>query len=205
MSERKNRTAARAAWSIVVAGLVAAIGVGLCADDSDAQVPRGYGEYGEMCAEIQMEVWGPYWTSMLLAQIHQESTWRPDVCSPYACGLTQFTPETQREMERRLGVSGSIMDPEHACRLQAHLMKSLAQDAGPRFEGWLPQWHATLRTYNGSPRNFWREWELAGRPTNTVAMEGVCVRKRAHCAENWSYPWKITSLWRRYLELGWPA
>lgn len=200
MMDRDIRNAVTALAALLIAA------VALCfADDAGAQVPRGYALYGERCAAIQMSVWGPYWSSMMLAQIHQESTWRPDVCSPYACGLTQFTPQTEAEMERRLGVSGSIMDPAHACLLQAHLMLALAREAGPRFDGWLAEWHATLRTYNGSPRNFWREWELAGRPTNTVAMEGVCVRRRAHCEENWSYPWKITSLWRRYLALGWPA
>jgi len=31
---------------------------------------------------------------MYAAQIHQESAWRPNVSSPYADGLTQFTPDT---------------------------------------------------------------------------------------------------------------
>ncbi|MCA1571353.1 MAG: transglycosylase SLT domain-containing protein [Chloroflexi bacterium] len=193
-------------WGTVFAAALLTAGLLAWCSLASAQVPRGYGMYGSKCASIQMSVWGPRWSSRLLAQIHAESGWRPNVCSAYACGLTQFTPATEREMERRLGVSGSIMDPEHACILQAHLMKSLARSTGPKFRGWLAQWHATERTYNGSPRNFWREWELAGRPTNTVAMEGFCVRRRAHCEENWAYPWKITSLWSRvYLNLGWPA
>ena len=33
-------------------------------------------------------------TAVMAAQIQQESGWRPGICSPFACGLTQFTPGT---------------------------------------------------------------------------------------------------------------
>lgn len=169
-------------------------------------LPAGYYKYGRDCAREQQRVYGAAaWTSLMLAQIEVESAWRPLVCSPYACGLTQFTPATEAAVEAEAGLAGSVYDPEHACRLQAHLLKRLALQAGPVFEGFVPEWAATFRTYNGSPRSFWQEWVRAGRPTNTIAMEGTCVRRAAFCHENWSYPHKVFRAWRGYLvEARWP-
>lgn len=160
--------------------------------------PAGYREHGEDCAEIQQQVLGRHWTSLLLAQIEVESAWRSQAQSPYARGLTQFTPQTERAIEERYNIHGEVWDIEHACLLQSLLIRDLAKEVAPSFEGWLSQWGAVFRTYNGSPRNFWREWKLAGRPTNVWLMEGFCVRKQAFCDENQSYPHKIVNRWSKY-------
>lgn len=203
MPHPDQRPAIAVGWSLVMVILAAFVVVCFADSVRGAELPAGYYKHGRECAKIQQRVYGlAYWSSLLLAQIHQESWWRADVCSPYACGLTQFTPATQRAIERQIGVSGSIFKPEHGCLLQGHLMRELARDAGPRFDGFVAQWSAAFRTYNGSPASFWREHTLCDRPRSTVAMEGCCVRRRAFCRENVEYPGRIFRLWPLYLTAG---
>lgn len=200
---QRNRLRSTTRRVTTVAVVTAALAV-TTGRPASAQVPRGYAEWGEMCAAIQQEVLGPYWSSYRLAQVEVESGWRPNVCSAYACGLTQFTPATQRDMEARLGVAGSIMDPEHACLLQAHYIRIIAREIPREIEGWLPEQHWVDRVYNGGAGRLIAEWNDCGRPSNTVAVEPC--RRRAVWAwrENTEYPWKITERWGKYLRLGWP-
>lgn len=191
------------AW-IVLALAVAVLVVLLTRNVLAAPLPSGYYKYGRDCAQEQQQVFGlERWSSILLAQVEIESAWRPRAQSPYARGLTQFTPGTERAVAARYSLAGNIWDPSYACRLQAYLMRDLAREYGPLFRGFHAQWSAVLRCYNGSPRSFLREWALCGKPDNTVAMEPCCVRLAAHCLENMWYPVKAFKVWPKYLRAGW--
>lgn len=158
-------------------------------------VPPGYAQLGVRCATIQQSVFGVAWSSILLAQIHQESAWRAHVCSPYACGLTQFTRSTEAGVEASLGVYGDIFDPDHACLLQATLMKQLAQTLAPKMDGFIGQWAFTLRGYNGSPATLLREWRACGQPRLWMAVEPCRARRPEHHRENTEYPHRIVRHW----------
>ncbi len=164
--------------------------------------PAGYFKYGRECAKTQQKVMGQYWSSMLLAQVEVESAWKPTAQSPYASGLTQFTPGTQRAVERQLGIAGNIFNPHHACLLQAHLMKQLAADLSKLVDGWLGHWVMPLRGYNGSPANLVREWEVCGRPKLWLDIEPCRGRRTvAQHRENVSYPHKTIARWSKYFWL----
>lgn len=164
--------------------------------------PDGYYRYGRECAKIQQRIYGlERWSSILLAQIHQESAWDPLARSPWASGLAQFIPSTQRTLERELGVRGDIWDPDHACFLQAHLMLRLARTWGPRADGYLGPWALSLRAYNGAPATLQREWVACGRPRLWTATEPCRARSPAHHRENVTYPHRIFRHWSR---IYWP-
>lgn len=179
--------------------------VATCTGASFGQYPRGYWQHGRDVAKVQRQIFGlKAWSSVLLAQIEQESGWRACPISPVgARGLTQFMPGTQAAVERQYGVRGDVCDPKHAALLQSYLMRDNARLCGSRIRGWVPQWACSLRTYNGSPRNFWREWEAAGRPCcDTLEQERFCTRfrKRAHCIENIRYWRVVLARWPKYAQ-----
>lgn len=187
------------AWFLVMMTL-------MCFSTARADFPRGYWAHGRAVAKIQQRVYGlRVWSSLLLAQIEQESGWRSCPTSPVgARGLTQFMPGTQRAIESKYGRRGDACDPEHAALLQSLLMKENAWQCGTAFRGFRPVWFCSLRTYNGSPRNFWKEWIAAGQPCcSTVALERHCARFRraAHCRENIEYPHRIFNRWPKYAEV----
>jgi hypothetical protein len=184
--------------------MVLLVVVGVC--PAFGQLPSGYWADGRTVAKVQQRVWGlTHWSSILLAQIHQESGWRRCPSSRVgARGLTQFMPSTQAAVERQIGVHGDICDPSHAALLQAHLMRDNARNYSIHFRGFRPQWSAALMTYNGSPRNFMRQYVAAGRPCcSTVPVKAECWRFRspANCRENNTYDDRIFYYWPRYLEM----
>lgn len=101
----------------------------------------------------------------LAAQVHQESAWRPDVCSPFACGLTQFTPQTADWMQRTYGVElgpGGRMDARWSIRAQHRYMRALWDGTtGARTE--CDRFAFALRAYNGGPGWIARDRALAAR------------------------------------------
>ncbi|MGP9527415.1 peptidoglycan DD-metalloendopeptidase family protein [Glutamicibacter sp. AOP5-A2-18] len=58
---------------------------------------------------------------ILVAQIDSESNWNPKARSPYANGISQFTPDTWAAW----GNSGDVWNPEHAIAAQGRYMKHL--------------------------------------------------------------------------------
>lgn len=182
--------------------VVAIVLMAVCQPSALAQFPAGYHKDVDVVVKEHWRIYGvAFWRSIVLAQIEQESGWRRCPRSAVgAVGLTQFMPSTQRAVESKYGIRGSACDPAHAARLQAYLMRDNAVSCGERFEAFLDVWSCSLRTYNGSPRNFWREWEAADRPAEPFTQEVYCERFRAvaHCRENTEY-------WRRIiLERWWP-
>lgn len=66
--------------------------------------------------------------ALFAGQIHQESLWNKDARSPYACGLTQFTPDTQEWIKREYRVDvgvGNCLDPRWAIRAMLRYDKHL--------------------------------------------------------------------------------
>lgn len=163
--------------------------------------PAGYYKHAKTCAQVQQSVFGPHWSSILLAQIEQESAWRPKVCSRYACGLTQFTGPTRRAVERQYGLSGDLWKPKYACLLQSYLMRDLARAHAPLFSDPVEQWAVTLRVYNGSPASFMCEYRRCGEPSSVWTVARCRCRAPAFHHENTEYPRRILfRLWPKYRE-----
>ena len=89
--------------------------------------------------------------AMLAGQIEQESAWRPDVCSAYACGLTQFTEATADDIDKKYQLGGvNRSNPEWAVRAQMLYMRDLYEayhNAQARDD--CERWAFTLSSYNG--------------------------------------------------------
>lgn len=88
--------------------------------------------------------------ALLAGQIHQESHWRPAVCSPFACGLTQFTPSTEIWIKRAFpeGLAvGNRLNPIWAIRAMVTYDSFLyGQMVGDEE---CDRWAFTLSAYNG--------------------------------------------------------
>lgn len=87
---------------------------------------------------------------MFAAQIHQESAWRPEVSSPYADGLTQFTPSTAKwiaEIYPSLGAA-DVFNPKWAIRAMLKYDKHLYNLLGDSYSE-CDRWAFTLSSYNG--------------------------------------------------------
>lgn len=85
----------------------------------------------------------------LAAQIHQESAWRPEAQSPFAQGLSQFTPSTAEwiaTVDPDLGPTDP-WDPLWAIRAQARYMSWLYYRNKAATE--CDRWAFALSSYNG--------------------------------------------------------
>lgn len=157
-----------AVWLLVIVGPSPAL----------AQVPDGAKRYRADLIRAAQSVWGldaPI--TLLAAQVHQESAWRADACSPYACGLTQFTPDTATWIQRLYGVElGDVpgrdrrFDPRWALRAQARYMRHLEQSLGGESRcaallfalsgynggpGWVARDRKVAQQHGGDPLDYW--------------------------------------------------
>lgn len=135
--------------------------------------------------------------ALLAGQVHQESAWRPDVDSPYASGLTQFTPSTAKwisEIYPDLGPN-EVYNPKWSIRAMMrydkHLFERLtfAKDS-------CNQWAMTLSAYNGGYGWIKRDRKLAvaDGKDGTVWWDNIEMHSgRAEWAyeENRGYPRRI--------------
>lgn len=135
------------------------------------------------------------------AQITVESAWRHDVCSPYACGLTQFTLPTWQDISplTRPSCEGiDRFDPACATRAQIVYMRRLLKRyeyASTSRDRWMFSWAA----YNGGPGWINRESKRCKRvhkcdPSRWEGnVEKFCIRANWACNENRAYPYKVLS------------
>lgn len=129
------------------------------------------------------------------AQIHQESAWRPEVCSPYACGLTQFTPATAEWIQKVYGIELGPQDrfnPIWAIRAMVRYDKHL-YDTTPGHTECDKFWGA-LRGYNGGQGHWRAESKFAEDPLDRYSVDEQCGKARRstkHCPENTGYPRRI--------------
>lgn len=160
------------------------------------QVPQGALKYRADLVRASRVVWGlnaPI--PAFAAQVHQESAWRPDVCSPYACGLTQFTADTAEWIHQVYGVELGAKDrfnPIWALRAMVRYNKHI-YDQTPGHTMCDRMW-ATLRKYNGGPGHWNMESRFAADRLDRHSVDGECGTARRspkHCPENLSYPRKI--------------
>lgn len=152
----------------------------------------------------------------LAAQIHQESSWRADARSPFAIGLTQFTPATARWLPSVCPAVGAPdpWDPDWSLRAQACYMAWLVHRVTPyRYAGAMTactRWNFALRAYNGGEGMLNRErlaTQRAGADANDWRdVERYRVRGAQFFRENIGYPRRILLVLEPvYLDAGWPG
>ena len=147
--------------------------------------------------------------STFAAQIHQESAWDPLAESPFARGLSQFTPSTEdwfNQEEERLAMMGmGALDPDWAIRALVLYDRWLWERTGGVDRD--NHWAFVLARYNGGG---WTRKETI----ESVEKFGCCpldywgcakrscLRLPANCAQTWDYVDKILYRWRPLYE-GW--
>lgn len=180
---------------------ILALFVAAVVHDVAAQViPPAAHKYRAELVRASQYVWGlnaPI--PAMAAQVHQESMWRKDVCSPYACGLTQFTPATAEWIQSKYGAEFGPMDrfdPKWAIRAMARYDKFLYDRVGADDcnSFWMALWG-----YNGGEGWRIRDQRKAklGGANSLVALEVEPYNAGRHKAafhENRTYPRRI--LWR---------
>jgi hypothetical protein len=88
--------------------------------------------------------------ALFASQIHQESAWRPHVSSPFADGLTQFTPDTAKwiaELYPDLG-NADVFNPKWAIRAMLRYDKHL-YSLFTTVTSDCDRWAFVLSSYNG--------------------------------------------------------
>lgn len=152
----------------------------------------------------------------LAAQVHQESGWNPRAQSPYAMGLTQFTPATAKWLPDVCPEVGApdVWNPRWSISAQHCYMAWLffrvqALPAGPPPTD-CDRWAFALRAYNGGEGWLLRERRAASKAgANANAWREVeGFRSRAGWAhkENTEYPQRILlRIEPAYLAAGWPG
>jgi hypothetical protein len=165
-----------------------------------AQVPAAANHFRPDLVRAAQAVWGiraPI--PMFSGQIHQESMWRPDVCSPYACGLTQFTPATADWIAQAYGVELKTTDarqarfhPVWAMRAMVRYDKHLYDRSKGHTE--CDRMWAVLRHYNGGAGHWFKEAANAADPLDRDSVDAQCGTARRsikHCPESTGYPRRI--------------
>lgn len=179
----------------------------------EAQVPRAALQYRRALTQEMRLVWGmdaPIAT--VAGQLHQESGWRADAKSPYAGGLSQFTPATAEWLAKAYPEVGKAapFEPAWALRAVARYDKHL-YDRISGAETECERWAFTLSGYNGGAGWVTRQRAAtakAGRNPNRWfgSVEDVRVRAEWAHKENRGYPDRIlrklqpiyvTALWGR--------
>jgi membrane-bound lytic murein transglycosylase MltF len=145
--------------------------------------------------------------AVMAGQVEQESGWRPYVCSPYACGLTQFTPATADWIGGLYDSVGKadVFNPSWAIRAMVRydfLLHSQNKSAATERD----RWSFTLSSYNGGAGMLNRERRLCVAPCNAQVWNNnvAPLRVRATWAhkENRSYVATIIDR-RQYTYVSW--
>jgi hypothetical protein len=178
---------------------------------STDRIPGNAARYRQQLIQAAQSVMGldaPI--AVLAGQIHQESAWRPDVCSKYACGLTQFTKDTADWISGKYAdlSANNRMSPRWAImalvRYDDYLF-GLADFAATDFD----RWAFALSGYNGG-------WGWVGRDRKICKAAPGCDStrwfghvenhtRRADWAkkENRHYPDAILRRWQPLYAEGW--
>lgn len=147
--------------------------------------------------------------AVMAAQIAQESGWRPEVCSLYACGLTQFTPGTAawiKHLDPELA-SGNRFDPRWAIRAMV-LYDHRLYNQVPKTASDCDRWAFVLSSYNGGLGWLRRDVDLCRRtpgcdPTRWWGnVEKYSRRADWAIRENRGYPRRILSNQHTYAHWG---
>lgn len=182
-------------WMIL--GLVSCIGYAL-ENKAEANIPdRAYKYRAFLIRQAHFEFGLNAPIPMFAAQIHQESAWRPDVSSPYAHGLTQFTPDTAKwisEVFPDLGTA-DVFNPKWAIRAMLKYDKYL-HSKFPKAASECDRWAFALSSYNGGLGWVKRDMRLTSAAGDDPTKWWGNVEKYSNRAdwaieENRGYPKRI--------------
>jgi membrane-bound lytic murein transglycosylase MltF len=160
--------------------------------------------------------WNENAPARLAAQIHQESSWNPRAQSPYAQGLTQFTPATAKWLPSICPEVGApdVWDTRWSIDAMACYDAWLAKrvvsyDKFPKVSS-CTRWAFALRGYNGGERMLSREraktLAAGANPNDWRAVEKYRVRAGWAHKENIEYPQRILiRIEQAYIDAGWPG
>jgi membrane-bound lytic murein transglycosylase MltF len=175
------------------------------AGPTDEQIAHRAKQYQRILVGVAYDKWGQTAPIQLLAaQVHQESRWNPTARSKYACGLTQFTPDTAKWISDTYRVSvgpGDCLNPIWALRAQAQYMYVLQARRSPQSATNCDSWRFALWDYNGGPgwtnRDRALTEKLGGNSRNAqeVAPRNA-GRKAEFFRENRSYDIGIINKWQ---------
>jgi soluble lytic murein transglycosylase-like protein len=176
----------------------------LFAASASGQIPEKAYAYREAIHSEVLRVWGLHIPNDAYAvaagTIHQESAWNPRAQSPYAKGLTQFTPGTWEDM-RRLdpSISADIWDPLAAIRAMTVYHKLLWGQLSDTPTANLNRWAFVLSSYNGGYSWVRRDQALCKTPCNPGLWFNNVELKSGRAAwafkENRGYPRNILLRW----------
>ena len=179
-------------WALLI--LLVFICFLLVTEPAEAQVPQAAKQYQRLVIQTARSVHGfdaPI--SLYAAQIEQESSWRPDVCSPFACGLTQQTDDNAQWLGTRYQDlrPANVFNPGWAVRALIHY-NDFNHERVYEFQAGCQRWGATLACYNAGRGHVNRERIEAGRRglDESVwfgSVDTVCLRKAEYCAETSHY------------------
>lgn len=152
----------------------------------------------------------------MAAQIHQESHWRATAKSPYAMGLTQFTPATAKWLPSVCPDVGppDLWNPTWSISAHACYMAWLYNRVPAfRYAGVMTpcsRWAFAQRAYNGGEGWLQRERLVAQRASADAndwhAVEAHRARAEWAWKENIDYPRRILlRIEPAYLAAGWPG
>lgn len=184
-------------WLAVIIGLLWAFGA---FGASPATVPDACKQYQRILTAKAHNTFGIDAPIPLLAsQIQQESACNPLARSPFAGGLTQFTPGTAADMAKRYPIElgpADVNNPAWAIGAQVLYMRDLTRAAPGKTE--CDTWAFGLASYNGGAGWLQRdraEAKRLGQPSDVWfgAVEITPDRRRApqFIAENRGYPKRI--------------
>lgn len=146
------------------------------------------------------------------AQIHQESSWRPNARSKYAAGLTQFTPSTARWISEQYPqlAANDPLDPHWSIPAMITYDKHIYTRRRDLWSDECSAWAGTMSEYNGGFKYLSIEIGMAAasvRHDAQVWIDNVeMMRARGERAyrENRDYPRRILlDLEQRYIRAGW--
>jgi|TARA_B110000908_G_C10266461_1_gene464442 soluble lytic murein transglycosylase-like protein len=154
-------------------------------------------------------------TAVFAAQIHKESTWNPNAKSPYADGLTQFTPETAEWVSGKFPalVANEPLNPIWAIQAlliyDKYLLDRITYWGGEGTLKVCDDWSFALSAYNGGYGWVIRDRKLTradGKDQNVWINNVELYTDRSDAArkENRGYPDKILhKLANLYRQNGW--
>lgn len=136
--------------------------------------------------------------ALLAGQITQESGWRSDVCSKYACGLAQFTPGTAAWLA---GINDRVGDAEplnpHWALRALVTYDHLLHDAANPADSDCDRWQFAFSDYNGGTKWRVKRQTMSPQPGNyaiTAAFNpGV---SKSNQQQNQDYPFRIAYRWQ---------
>lgn len=163
-----------------------------------ADVPREALQYkAQLIREAHFEFGMDAPIAVLAGQITQESGWKPDVCSKYACGLAQFTPATAKWLSGAYGLGAAEpLSPSWALKALVTYDKALHDGANPADTD-CDRWQFGLSDYNGGSKWRIRRQQSSPKPGDFAVTSAINPGISAgNQQQNQEYPFRIVWRWQ---------